>query len=67
VDHGMQVTDGKKVNASTSRKRKNKDKNVVGRQNPEDVEVNLEEQNGALMVIVWLLYRVQDILLSIRV
>jgi hypothetical protein len=55
VDQEMQVTEGKKVNVSTSRKRKNKDKNVVGRQRPVDVEVDLEEQNGELMVIVWLL------------
>ena len=33
--------EGKKVNVSTSRKRKNKDKNLVGREKPEDVEVDL--------------------------
>ncbi|CAJ2667271.1 unnamed protein product [Trifolium pratense] len=45
VDHGMQLVKGKKVKVATSRKRKNKDKNLVGIQKPEDVEVDLEEQN----------------------
>jgi hypothetical protein len=55
VDHGMQLVKGKKVKVATNRKRKNKDKHLVAIQKPEDVEVDLEEQNGELMVIVWLL------------
>jgi hypothetical protein len=51
----MQFIKGEKVKVSTSRKRKNKDKNLVGRQRPEDVEVDLEEQNGELMIVLWLL------------
>jgi len=51
----MEIMKGKKVKATTSRKRKNKDKNLVGRQTPEVGEVDLEEQNGKLMVMVWLL------------
>jgi hypothetical protein len=50
VDPEMEIIKGKKVKATTSRKRKNKDKNLVGRPTPEDGEVDLEEQNGELMV-----------------
>jgi len=32
----MEIIKGRKVKATTSRKRKNKDKNLVGRQTPED-------------------------------
>ncbi|WJX71966.1 hypothetical protein P8452_55893 [Trifolium repens] len=45
VDHGVQLVKGKKVKVATSRKRKNKDKNLVAIQKPEEVEVDLEEQN----------------------
>ncbi|WJX76089.1 hypothetical protein P8452_59545 [Trifolium repens] len=45
VDHGMQLVKGKKVKVATNRKRKNKDKHLVAIQKPEDVEVDLEEQN----------------------
>jgi hypothetical protein len=55
VDHGMQLVKGKKVKVATNRKRKNKDKHLVAIQKPEDVEVDLEEQNGELMIVVWLL------------
>jgi hypothetical protein len=55
VDRDMQFTKGDKVKVSTSRKRKNKDKNLVGRKRSEDVEVDLEEQNGELMIVVWFL------------
>jgi hypothetical protein len=34
---------------------KNKDKHLVAIQKPEDVEVDLEEQNGELMIVVWFL------------
>jgi len=51
----MEILKGKMVKATTSRKRKNKDKNLVRRQTPEDGEVDLEEQNGELMVTVWIL------------
>jgi len=65
----MQVTEGNKVKVSAGRKRKNKDKNLVGREKPEDVEVDLEEQNSELMTVAWLLYCdcEQDILPSISV
>jgi hypothetical protein len=55
VDHGMQLVKGKKVKVAPSRKRKNKDKNLVAIQKPEEVEVDLEEQNGELMIVAWLL------------
>jgi hypothetical protein len=55
VDHGMQLVKGKKVKVATNRKRKNKDKNLVGRKRSEVVEVDLEEQNGELMIVVWFL------------
>jgi hypothetical protein len=51
----MQLVKGKKVKVAPSRKRKNKDKNLVGRKRSEDVEVDLEEQNGELMIVVWFL------------
>ena len=51
----MQLIKGKKVKVTTSRKRKNKDKNLVGREKPEVVDVGVEEQNGELRIVVWLL------------
>lgn len=48
----MQLIKIKKGKVSTNRKRKNKDKTLVGRQRPEDKEVDLEEQTGELMVMV---------------
>jgi len=51
VDHGIPVTKGKKVKVSINRKRKNKDNNLVERQRLEDVEVDLEAQNGELMIV----------------
>jgi hypothetical protein len=51
----MQLVKGKKVKVATSRKRKNKDKNLVAIQKPEEVEVDLEGQNGELMIVAWFL------------
>ena len=57
----MEIIKGRKVKATTHQKRKKRDKNLVGKQTPED-EVDLEEQNGELMVMAWLLFREQNIL-----
>jgi len=51
----MQLIKGKKVKVTTSRKRKKKDRNLVGREKSEDVDVVVEEQNGELMIVVRLL------------
>lgn len=64
VDHEIHVSKGKKAKDNTDRKRKNKDRNLVERQSPED-EVNLEEKHGELMIMVLLLHYEQDILMSI--
>lgn len=55
--HEVQAIKGEKEKVTTtSRKRKNKDRNLVGRQRREDVEVDLEKENGELIVMVWFLY-----------
>jgi len=61
VDPEMEIIKGRKVKATTHQKRKKRDKNLVGKQTPED-EVDLEEQNGELMVMAWLLFCEQNIL-----
>ncbi|KEH29781.1 ribosomal RNA-processing protein [Medicago truncatula] len=45
VDNGMQLIKGKKAKVITIRERKNKDKNLVGREKPEVVDVVVEEKN----------------------
>lgn len=61
----VKVVKGKKVKVATSRKRKNKDKNLGGGERQDDEEVDLEEKNGELMVMVWLLYCEENVLLSL--
>lgn len=64
----MQLIKIKKGKVSTNRKRKNKDKTLVGRQRPENKGVDLEEQTGELMVMVWLvLHSKLDNLLCISI
>ncbi|XP_058723081.1 uncharacterized protein LOC131594894 isoform X2 [Vicia villosa] len=48
VGDGLKVKKGKKMKVSTGRRKKNKDKNVVGEERPGDEEVDLEEQSVVL-------------------
>ncbi|KAJ1412068.1 Ribosomal RNA-processing protein 7 [Sesbania bispinosa] len=49
VDHGKQVRKENKEKASANRKRKKKDKNLVGKQIPRGEEVHLEEQRDGIL------------------
>jgi hypothetical protein len=55
----MPLITRKKVKVTPNRKSKNKYRNLV--KIAENEEVDLEEQNGKLMFMVWLLYRQQNI------
>lgn len=55
VDNEIHVSDAKKEKASINKKRKNKDKSLVGKRKPKGEEVGFEEKSGELNVMygVW--------------